>query len=166
MADNQELLDDVIYCARYGELDDLKQNKPAPEYYIKGDESGNTALHMACANNHIEIVAWILGQLATIAGEQELSRYVNVVNEQGNSPLHWAALNGHLEVVEMLVKNGADCKIKNTAGKTPIYEAQQRSHEKVAEFFLQTMIDEQPEEDPMDEDEQYVEQGVPEPENK
>ena len=42
---------------------------------------------------------------------------------------------------------------------TPIYEAQQRNHEKIAEFFLNTMIDEAPEE-PLAEDEQYVETGV------
>ncbi|KAF7729539.1 hypothetical protein EC973_004213 [Apophysomyces ossiformis] len=158
MVDNQELLDDVIYCARYGELEDLQTAKPAAEYYVSGDESGNTALHMASANNHKDIVAWILDQLKP---SSDVASRVNVQNEQGNTPLHWAALNGHLEIVELLVGAGADCKLKNNAGKTPIYEAQQRSHEKIAEFFLQTMIEEEPEE-PMDEDEQYVETGVPE----
>jgi hypothetical protein len=42
---------------------------------------------------------------------------------------------------------------------TPIYEAQQHEHEKVAEFFLDTMIEEEPEA-PLPEDEQYVETGV------
>lgn len=52
MALNQELLDDVIYCARYGELEELKNANPAPEYYVGKNELGNTALHMASANNH------------------------------------------------------------------------------------------------------------------
>jgi hypothetical protein len=43
---------------------------------------------------------------------------------------------------------------------SPIYEAQQRNHEKIAEFFLNTMIEEEPEE-PLAEDEQFVETGVP-----
>lgn len=43
---------------------------------------------------------------------------------------------------------------------TPIYEAQNKSHEKIAEFFLNTMIEEAPEE-PLEEDEQFVETGVP-----
>lgn len=42
---------------------------------------------------------------------------------------------------------------------TPIYEAQQRNHEEIAEFFLNTMIEEAPEE-PLAEDQQYVETGV------
>ncbi|KAG2220904.1 hypothetical protein INT45_013033 [Circinella minor] len=157
MADNQELLEDIIYCARYGELDDIKSSKPAAEYYITKNDVGNTALHMASANGHTEIVEWIVEQLKEWKPE-EIKDMVNIKNEQGNTPLHWAALNGHLAPVEILVKNGADCKIKNEAGKTPIYEAQQRSHEKVAEFFLLTMIDEEPE-GPVDEEDQFIEKG-------
>ncbi|CAO3596692.1 unnamed protein product [Absidia cylindrospora] len=162
MAANQELIENLIYCARYGELEDLKQSNAAPELYVTKDDDGNTALHMASANNHIEIVLFILEQLKKL-GDEQLRGLVNVQNGQGNTPLHWAALNGHLEVVKALVSNGGDCKIKNVVEKTPIYEAQQRSHEKVAEFFLDTMIEEAKEEsdDEMDEDEQYVETGVP-----
>ena len=50
---NQEVIEDIIYCARYGEIDDLKQSNSPPEYYVTKDESGNTALHMASANNHL-----------------------------------------------------------------------------------------------------------------
>lgn len=53
MAANQELLEDLIYCARYGEFEDLKESKAAPELFITKDEDGNTALHMASANNHL-----------------------------------------------------------------------------------------------------------------
>jgi ankyrin repeat protein len=48
------------------------------------------------------------------------TEYVNTKNDQGNTALHWAALNGHYEVVEALVKNGADCKIKNNNNISPI----------------------------------------------
>lgn len=54
-ADPQEILEEVIDAARYGELDDLKQANVAPEYYVRKNESGNTALHMASANNHAGI---------------------------------------------------------------------------------------------------------------
>ncbi|ORZ19747.1 ankyrin repeat-containing domain protein [Absidia repens] len=170
MAANQELIEDLIYCARYGELEDLKQSNAAPELYVTKDDDGNTALHMASANNHIgknkknriRKSFFYLGTIEKL-GDEQLRGLVNVQNGQGNTPLHWAALNGHLEVVKALVSNGGDCKIKNVVEKTPIYEAQQRSHEKIAEFFLDTMIEEAKEEsdDEMDEDEQYVETGVP-----
>ncbi|KAG2231288.1 ankyrin repeat-containing domain protein [Thamnidium elegans] len=160
MSTQEELLDDLIYFARAGELEDLKETKvPTPKLYVEKDESGKTALHMASANNHLDIVKFIVEQLSTLEESEKLT-LINTKNEEGNTPLHWAALNGNYEVVEALVTNGGDCKIRNNMNRTPIYEAQQRSHEKIAEFFLQTMIDEAPEE-PLEEDEQFVEKGVP-----
>lgn len=53
MADHQELLDDIIYFARAGELEDLKQCKAEPNMLVEKDETGKTALHMASANNHL-----------------------------------------------------------------------------------------------------------------
>ncbi|ORX61645.1 ankyrin [Hesseltinella vesiculosa] len=146
---SQEVIEDIIYCARYGEFDDLKQSNSPPDYYVAKDESGNTALHMASANNHLDIVLFILEALSKLQDKS----HVNVKNDLGNTPLHWAALNGHLEVVKAL--------IKNEAGKTPIYEAQQRNFETIAEFFLDTMIEEEQQKEEMDEDEQFVETGVP-----
>ncbi|KAI7873282.1 ankyrin repeat-containing domain protein [Mucor mucedo] len=148
---HEELLDDLIYFARAGELEDLKETKVSPQLYLEKDESGKTALHMASANNHLEIVKYIVEQLNTLESAEKIA-LINTKNTEGNTPLHWAALNGNLEVVELLVKNNMNL--------TPIYEAQNRSHEKIAEFFLNTMIEEAPEE-PLEEDEQFVETGVP-----
>lgn len=53
MADHQELLDDLVYFARAGELDDLKEVKALPENFVEKDDTGKTALHMASANNHV-----------------------------------------------------------------------------------------------------------------
>lgn len=53
MADHAELLDDLIYFARAGEVDDLKETKVSPEMYVEKDDTGKTALHMASANNHL-----------------------------------------------------------------------------------------------------------------
>lgn len=53
MADHAELLDDLIYFARAGELDDFKETKVSPEIYVEKDDTGKTALHMASANNHL-----------------------------------------------------------------------------------------------------------------
>lgn len=53
MASHEELLDDLVYFARAGELEDIKELKATPELFVEKDESGKTALHMASANNHI-----------------------------------------------------------------------------------------------------------------
>lgn len=52
MAD-QELIDDLIYWARAGELNEIETSKADPELFVAKDESGKTALHMASANNHL-----------------------------------------------------------------------------------------------------------------
>ncbi|KAI8365832.1 ankyrin repeat-containing domain protein [Choanephora cucurbitarum] len=160
MTDHAELLDDIIYFSRAGELDDLKELKASPELFVEKDDTGKTAIHMASANNHVEIVKYILEQFSTL-DDKKKAELVNTKNNEGNTPLHWAALNGHLEVVKLLVENGGDCKIKNNMKLTPIYEAQQREHEAIAEYFLNTMIEEEPEE-PLEEDKQFVETGYTE----
>lgn len=66
MSTQEELLDDLIYFARAGELEDFKETKvPSPKVYVEKDESGKTALHMASANNHLgkregrSLFAWL-----------------------------------------------------------------------------------------------------------
>ncbi|KAG2180715.1 hypothetical protein INT44_003722 [Umbelopsis vinacea] len=134
-----DTIDDILYCARYGEFDELKNANFPAEFFTAADETGNTGLHMACANGHLDIVKYVVEKLASL---DNVTQYINSQNEQGNTPLHWAALNGHLEIVQLLVGSfGADMKIKNKAGRSPIYEAQAYNHEKVAEFFLSTMVE-------------------------
>jgi ankyrin repeat protein len=40
--------------------------------------------------------------------------------EGGETPLHWASLEGHQNIVSLLLLNGADATIKNTAEQTPL----------------------------------------------
>ncbi|GAB5588098.1 ankyrin repeat-containing protein [Umbelopsis nana] len=152
-----ETIDDILYCARYGELEELSNAKFPASYFAASDESGNTALHMACANGHLNIVKYVVEKLA---GLDNVTQHINSQNEQGNTPLHWAALNGHLEIVQLLVSShGANMKIKNKAGRSPIYEAQAYNHEKVAEYFLSTMVEEQEEAEGSEDMQDVVEQG-------
>ncbi|RIA96217.1 ankyrin repeat-containing domain protein [Glomus cerebriforme] len=130
---SEEVIEEIIACARYGELEELRtmmNSYPVSHLELK-DDLGNTALHMASANGHLEIVEFIIQALGSL-----LERVVNTQNDSGNTPLHWSALNGHEKVVELLIKNGANAKIENKAGRTPMYEAQQNNHEKVVEFLL------------------------------
>lgn len=53
MSNDQEILDDLIFFSRSGDLEELKQVNARPELYITKNDVGNTALHMASANNHI-----------------------------------------------------------------------------------------------------------------
>lgn len=62
------------------------------------DRFGQTALHIACYEGHIDIVRILIRKMANL----------NVQDKNGWSPLHSAASVGHLEICELLIIEGAD----------------------------------------------------------
>ena len=68
----------LIYSARIGEIDDVKQMLEEETDVNTADKAtGNSALHMACANGHTEIVKLLLQHKANI----------NILNNSKNTPL-------------------------------------------------------------------------------
>ncbi|KAL6046587.1 ankyrin repeat-containing protein [Balamuthia mandrillaris] len=107
---------ELVEAARYGELDEVKGllNSPTPPQVNFQDERGNTALMMASANGHHDIVRTLLSAKAD----------PNLSNRTKNTALHWAALNGHLEVLRLLVEEGnAALNVKNDLRRTALDEA-------------------------------------------
>lgn len=65
-------------------------------------------------------------------------------NTAKSTPLHWAALNSHLSIVQKLVEfpggPGIDLiDIKNTAGRSPLGEAELAGWEEGAKWLVQMM---------------------------
>ncbi|KAL1925596.1 uncharacterized protein VTP21DRAFT_479 [Calcarisporiella thermophila] len=141
---DSELIEDIIWAARYGELEDVKAcvAEHGADLAKAQGPSGNTPLHMASANGHLEVVHYFIELFSSLP---DLKDIIQRANDEGNTPLHWSALNGHLEVVKALVEAGADAKIKNKSGRTPIFDAQQGDHEKVVDYLLETMAPEEEE---------------------
>ncbi|KAJ6261554.1 hypothetical protein Dda_4224 [Drechslerella dactyloides] len=201
---DEDTIDDLLYFARTGELDDLKATinelaKSLNRYAIEiaaaavDPYSGNTCLHMAAANNHGDVISCILaleqpplatpvvhpelGSQVTLApaaappstaaiatstsastsspttttttttttiaageGGAGASPYlrtlVNWPNGSGNTPLHWACLNGHIEAVKALIAAGADPGVLNAAGHDCVYEAEVNDKSNVVEWVL------------------------------
>ena len=86
----------------------------------------NTALHMASANGHLEVVKLLLAQKGID---------LNVRNDTGNTAIHYAALNGKEEIVQLLVTAGADVNIKNEFGRIAIEDALQAGKGDIAEIL-------------------------------
>ncbi|GAO49213.1 ankyrin [Saitoella complicata NRRL Y-17804] len=136
--------DDFILSARYGDLEEINayfaQFADRKEELLKAQDeyTGNTALHMAAANGHVDIVNALIQEIAD-------KSLLNIQNERGNTPLHWSCLLGHLPVVQVLIKAGADFSSKNDMSRTPIWEAQANDKEEVVDWMLQnTEVKEEP----------------------
>jgi ankyrin repeat protein len=118
------------------------------------DNNGNTPLHFAASEGHLEVARMLLELGADVnsqndegltplqrasqvqrEGESGIMRLlldyganVNVHDKRRNTPLHFAASEGHLEVARMLLELGADINSQNDKGLTPLQRASQVPH--------------------------------------
>ncbi|KAF9955535.1 hypothetical protein BGZ72_003647 [Mortierella alpina] len=162
---DSEHLEELIECARYGELEEIQAVvqtsglEKAKVLLSHQGEYGKTPLHMAAANGHLDVVEYLITIIAPDA--------VNIQNEQGNTALHWAATNGHAKVVESLITKGnADYKLKNAAGHTAMMEAELNEREQVVAWMLiNTELEEELKEGNDDDEESDEESEEEEEEN-
>ena len=110
---------DIFIAAKEGKLSSVQYliekeginvNKQAKKYYgNKTIYKGDTALHIACENNHLQIVQYLIEKGANI----------EIQDCGGKTSLHFASLYGNTEVVKYLVSKGANKNAKTKNGKTP-----------------------------------------------
>ncbi|RKP39169.1 ankyrin repeat-containing domain protein, partial [Dimargaris cristalligena] len=104
-------LNELILYARQGDLESYQEATQIvldrnPEFtdlahvLTAVNSHGATALHMASANGHIDILKFLLERLPTDG--------VNQANSEGNTALHWAAMSGKVESVRLLLQHQAD----------------------------------------------------------
>jgi ankyrin repeat protein len=85
--------------------------KQSPSSIADRDRYGGTALHVAVAYEHREVVEILLSNGAD-------------VNDNGHreqvTPLHIAAGSGYRDMVELLLAHGANIHVQNKYGQTPL----------------------------------------------
>ena len=141
---SEEAVTELVDCARYGESDAVRaicdkhgetttnnaDTATAP-FVDSKNPSGNTALHMACANGHTHTCRLLLSRGAN-----------HLANSSGNTPLHWAAANGHEEIVKLLLdeprfKDKIDVLQKNNFGRSALTEGFSSSNTKLVGHLLE-----------------------------
>ena len=119
--------DELLECARYGEVPELEQLLKLGTAVDFSDDSGNTALHKAAANGHV-------GAIELLA--REGAAYLP--NSSGNTPLHWATQQGQLEAVKALLRlyPKVDVLAQNSFGRSASTEAFGRGEAALVEAIL------------------------------
>eukprot|EP00906_Rhabdomonas_costata_P004480 RCo006610 len=98
--DAQQNVSRLCQKARDGDIDALTELLKGSDISVNdADYDKRTALHLAAAEGHLEVVRFLLGQKAK----------VNVQDRWGNTPLDEARRSNHSEVEALLMMVGAEC---------------------------------------------------------
>ncbi|XP_064390768.1 uncharacterized protein LOC135338524 [Halichondria panicea] len=112
MAASHDLGQQLYKASRDGRVDEVERLLARGAPVDWRDNIGWTALHIACINNHPDVVK-ILTQQDGID--------VNVQNTNKYTPLHHACYRGHLKCVQLLMATGqCDLGAVNNSGLTPL----------------------------------------------
>ncbi|OBA22065.1 ankyrin [Metschnikowia bicuspidata var. bicuspidata NRRL YB-4993] len=142
---SQEEQDAIIYDAREGDLDYLREvfSQIIPGSFlpsIRDEITLSTPVHMAAANGHLAVVQYLL----SLVPHAQAVDLANAKNDTGNTPLHWAAYNGHLDIVKLLVqKYAADVYAKNLASHDALFEAERNGQTAVENWILREFAPEE-----------------------
>ena len=82
-------------------------------------------LHEACNRGFHKIVQLF------VDAKCDLDR----VTSDLDTPLHIACIRDHVECINLLLRAGADCKLKNKAGRTALEEATYHNHHDLVKLF-------------------------------
>ncbi|KAI9712583.1 MAG: hypothetical protein M1828_001684 [Chrysothrix sp. TS-e1954] len=154
---DQEVVDDLLYFARTNDLPELMTTLPQTavsqtvsearilQHAIDG-ESGNSTVHFASANGHIDILRYLAQALASddaVSATRTEENILTLPNASGSTPLHYAACNGHLECMKLLVQALTDegdrksfVEAKNQAGHDAAWEAETAGKENCVSWLL------------------------------
>jgi ankyrin repeat protein len=109
-ADPQEVLDEaLVWASKSGRTDVLPRLVRAGAR-IDADPYRGTPLIWAAASNRIETAEWLIDHGARVDFK---GTFGGLTHGQGVTALHLASQHGHLAMVRLLIKRGADPKIKD-----------------------------------------------------
>ncbi|XP_029993452.1 ankyrin repeat domain-containing protein 26 isoform X10 [Sphaeramia orbicularis] len=153
----------VHKAASVGDLAKLKQLAKKSDIN-QLDKENRTALHIACASGHVEVVQFLVESKAKLnlcdnqnrsalmkAVQGQHERCVNILLENhaepdlidinGNTALHLAANIPSISTARLLLEHEADLNAPNKEGFTPLSVAVREDHIEMAEFLLKEGAD-------------------------
>ncbi|XP_003786783.1 ankyrin repeat domain-containing protein 26 [Otolemur garnettii] len=124
------------------------------------DKMGRTALHLACASGHSEVVTLLVDRKCQLnmcdsenrtalmkavqCQEEECATILlehgadpNLTDVHGNTALHYAVYNENIPITAKLLSHRANIEVKNKAELTPVLLAVNGKKQKMVEFLVQ-----------------------------
>lgn len=120
---------------------------PPIDYHKKGMDKADIKepiiQYMVRASDYLTIIQKMLSKYATLEllnilteeTDDPITRYIDTQNNMGDTPLHYAAEGGDLDIVRLLIKNGANTKIRNNQGHRAIHIASNRDVRDLLEAY-------------------------------
>ncbi|EGD82340.1 hypothetical protein PTSG_03004 [Salpingoeca rosetta] len=124
----EEDVEEMLLCARYGEVDEMKELIELGVPVDSKDGMGNTALHYAAANGLMDCAEYLVKKKCPY-----------LPNNSGNLPLHWAIQNKAADVVQLLMKSYPEVNVlqTNEFGKSAVTEAFNAQDQQILKLVLE-----------------------------
>ena len=118
VSDPKEYIYPLHMAASRADIQALKKMRALGlDINLQQGEREETPLHLAVRNQHLNALNTILAVFEDVVD-------VNVQNYAGDTPIHLASRKGFKELVAALCDANANPELKNSAGYTPLQEAQ------------------------------------------
>ncbi|XP_015598970.1 ankyrin repeat and death domain-containing protein 1A isoform X3 [Cephus cinctus] len=91
------------------------------------DKKGQTAIHCACAEGHLEAAEVLIG----------LGANVDAQDNDGNTPLHVATITRHTAIAQLLLRAGSNTELPDEAGLTALHVAASQGCKGILESIIQ-----------------------------
>jgi ankyrin repeat protein len=91
------------------------------------DKYGQTALHLALSNGHLNIARLLIERNAS----------VNLVHKYGRTALHLASSKGHLDIARLLIEHNASVDLVNKYDQTALHLASSNCHLDIARLLIE-----------------------------
>ena len=148
----------LLNAASNGNLSVVMEILKSQQCGVNDKHEGQTALHVACQNGHLDVIKYLLGQGANLEVEvsgacvYEYTPHTHThahthththtlmlfppQDSLGAYPVHYAAIGAEPDVVKLLAQEGADLNVRNRRQQTPLHVATVKGHMTVIRTLL------------------------------